>query len=36
MGAAMATLLLVLGLGLVFAFLRLAYRFGGVAAAGRA
>ncbi len=35
MGAAMATLLLVLGLGLVFAFLRLAYRFGGVAAAGR-
>jgi putative spermidine/putrescine transport system permease protein len=36
MGAAMAVTLLVVGLGLVFMFLRLAYRFGGVAAAGRA
>lgn len=35
MGAAMAVTLLVVGLGLVFAFLRVAYRFGGVAAAGR-
>jgi putative spermidine/putrescine transport system permease protein len=35
LGAAMAVTLLGLGLGLVFALLRLAYRFGGVAAAGR-
>ncbi len=35
LGAAMAIILLVLGLGLVFTFLRLVYRVGGVAAAGR-
>lgn len=35
LGAAMAICLLALGLGLVFAFLRLVYRIGGVAAAGR-
>lgn len=36
LGAAMAIVLLALGLGLVFAFLRVVYRIGGVAAAGRA
>ena len=36
LGAAMATTLLALGLAIVFAFLRVAYRLGGVAAAGRA